>query len=349
MKHYKVWKCVGITSVACAFGAMLLITGKSVINVNSSPVSAGVKTSEEIVSCKVNNEISDSRTVETAADYNSSNDSLVLELHRNDSPVYSMEEVDELITDGIEKCSSSNRPVVSTREYASKLAAEKYNSNSADLKTYIYHMMLNSIDYFNSAEGSMIYALNTPDPINIKFQTDMSEKISYESESQFDSTVNEFFVSDGKIYCVDSKKNKYTETPCACPIDFIVSDNERVITLDDGETMKLNRNDLTNLGTSGNSCLFPQSYATAYLSDFENWKLGKTVKLLERDCIEIEGVSSGNSFKMTVDILTGSLLKYETYDKSGKVSGYIEVLDIEFDKPISVKTFDKALYVRDVE
>lgn len=276
------------------------------------------------------------------------NDSLAasseLEIHINEKPIYTLEEVDALIDEGIIKYERDGKQTVSCDKYVSEIKVCQFDNNSVELKSYIYHMMLNSVDYFNNAEGAMTYALNLSEPVDINFQTDIKKGLSYESESQIGSAICETYASDEIIYTINSRTGKYTETYCAAPIEFIISDNDRIIVLDNGETMKINRNDVTNLGIAGNSCLFPQSYAAAYLCDFDTWTITDTVDVLGRQCVEIEGEDQEQRFSMIVDVYTGIMMKYAVFNESGALTGYTEVSDISIDKKMDVNRFNKELY-----
>jgi len=269
----------------------------------------------------------------------------LLELHINMPPVYTVEQVDALIDNGIDEYKRNQREKISVDNYISKLKEQKYDSNSPELKTYIYHMMLNSVDYYNNAEGSMTYAMNLKSPIDIYFQTDIAKGLSYEKETEFNKPVNEFYVSDKMLYTIDLTTQKYTEQVCASTVEFIISDNERVVMLDNGEKMSISRNDITNLGVSGNSCLFPQSYAMSYLCDFDNWKLGKIVDSLGRKCVEVVGKNQNQYFIMLVDIDTGIMMKHEVYDESDNLTAYVKVNSISIDSDLKVFEFDKNQYI----
>ena len=264
-----------------------------------------------------------------------------LELHINDRTVYTADEVDALIDKGIAEYERYGRAVISNLKYADDIRNGIIDMNSIESKSYIYHQMLNSVDYFNSAEGTMTYALNISSPIDIFFQTDIEKGISYEKESQFGTPINEYYVADKEKRTVDLRTNEYTETYCAEPAEFAISDNDRVVMLDNSQLMNLNRNDITNLGTAGNSCLFPQTYAASYLFDFEKWSITDTVEALGRNSVIIEGVHNSSAFTMTVDLYTGIMLNYKEFDENGAVSGYIEVNEIEIDNDVSVNQIDK--------
>lgn len=265
-----------------------------------------------------------------------------LELHENIPKTCSFDEVDSIVNEGMKRYEIDGRNIISTDDYVSDILNSNYDSDSLELKSYIYHMMLNSIDYFDTAEGKMTYALNMEYPIDLEFQTNIPLKTSYENESQFNKSTAEYYVSDMKIRRIDSQTKEYTEQVCAQRVEFTVGDNDRFILLDNGESVRVSRNDLTNLGVSGNSCLFPQTYAFLYLTDFDKWELSKVVEFLGRKCIEIRG-ENNDEFVMYIDINTGIMLKLERY-KNGVITGYIKVDSISIDNNVEVKQFDSSLY-----
>ena len=267
-----------------------------------------------------------------------------LEIHSNQKPIYTMEDVDRIIDKGIIRQSRVGKEVINTDLYVDNIKNGSMDMNSLEAKSYIYHQMLNSIDYYNDAEGSLTYALNLSSPIEIKFQTNIKQGTSVERESQSDIPVCEFYVSDGIMYSIDLVSKKYTETFCATPVEFTVSDNDRIVLLDNGESMKINRNDLTNLGVSGNSCLFPQSYATTYLSDFDTWSVSELIEMFGRPCVSIEGKDNECSFYGIIDLDTGVMMRFEKFDKNNDSLGYVKVNSISIDNNVVVNKFDKNGY-----
>ena len=66
--------------------------------------------------------------------------------------------------------------------------------------------MLNTIDYYNTAEGSFVY-FSTGTDINVEFSDDILHRTSYERESNDEYGTNmETYVLDGKIYTYDNRQ-----------------------------------------------------------------------------------------------------------------------------------------------
>ncbi|MBR2283421.1 MAG: hypothetical protein IJ874_03235 [Ruminococcus sp.] len=262
-----------------------------------------------------------------------------LELHENTLRVYSEEKSLNLIKDAAERYKDlQDMPVIDTEPYISAILNDK-DYDSLESKSYIYHMMLNSVDYFNTAEGSMIYGLTLGEPIYIDFKCDMTRSMAYERTVQGDT--------EQRIYSDIEKTITLNMQDLSCRTDMnaqrikvIMSDNDRVVMLDNGELLSHLRNDDSQLQLAGNSCVFPQSYAMSRLYDFSQWKIVGTENICGRDCAVISGRYSMD-FTMYTDLRTGIMLKYEEYSEDGSVSGYVETTSISVDQPVEIDTFER--------
>ncbi|MCM1006945.1 MAG: hypothetical protein NC485_03280 [Ruminococcus flavefaciens] len=335
----------GIIASVSAYAIIAGINKKNIVDaVDNSQFSVvpGVSSGSETIENQTESivEVKNEGIVRSSLSYD---DYDVLELHNNTLPVYSMEEVNKIIDEGTELYYNiDGSPLIYTQKYVT--AAKNSAFDSLEAKSYIYHMMLNSVDYFNTAEGSMTYAMNIDYPVYINFQTDIDKQVAYESESQNGKKIMEVFVADGMEYVVDSDNLTYDSSSKGIPIEFCISDNDRVISLDDGETLAVNRNDITNLGISGNSCLFPQSYAMSHLVDFSSWEISGRENILGRECVLINGTYEGNQFKMYVDLNTGILLKYENFNANDELMGYVQADSVFIDENINVNEFNTLNY-----
>ena len=280
-----------------------------------------------------------------------------LELHNPEKRVISWEEQDALMEDGRAKYQEEGGfPIINTKPYIDKFMEpwsdkEAYDMHFAELneleyKSYIYHMMLNSIDYFSSAEGRMTYGLNEGKTV-IHFQTDDASGLSYESTNDADGTpVAEMYHSEAEHidYRVDLRTNQYTAEHTAETWDFVVSDNDRCMILTDGTGLALNRNDPTWLEIGSNSCLFPQDYAMSRLSDFELWRITGVEDKLGIPCAVIEGQRGDRTFRMYTAVSTGFLMRYEEYYADGSLENLIETTSLTVDQDITVQQFDPDKY-----
>ena len=261
-----------------------------------------------------------------------------LELHNNTLTVCSMDEANEMIQNGEDSYKKNGAlRVVDNSNYAKKVLGEMANVsrsgnvNVLESKSYIYHMMLNSVDYFNTARGSMVYSFGNSEPVKTEFMTNIEEQYACEKEYYADGSVGELHVFDGKEYIINEELGINDVCYCGEPSGSNISDNNRVVMLDEGELLRINRKDITNLAVSGNSCLFPQQYAMSKLYDFDNWTITGSEELIGRKCAVIEGAKDGASFKMLVDINYGFMLKYEEFSANGDITSYTETIELEND------------------
>ena len=267
-----------------------------------------------------------------------------LEAHTDQKPVYSMTEADALINKGTREYNRSGRSIIDAKKYAESIIDGRTDLNSLEAKSFVYHQMLNSIDYFTAAEGSYTLKLGEAQPVDIKFQTDMEKGISYEWGRQEGRQEFEHYVEDGVKYSVNGNFKTIRKTYIAQSVEYEISDNDRVVQLDNGENLTVLRDDTTNLDFSGNNCLFPQQYAMTDLFDFERWSVTGITQEFDRPCVTIEAEGDNVHYNYTVDLFTGIMVKYEKHDNSGTLTEYIIVKYLTVDGDIKVKPYDEAEY-----
>lgn len=272
-----------------------------------------------------------------------------LELHEQETPVHTWEEKDALLNEARERYRQNGGPLlIDTGKYIAKYFAPDSEADINDLeaKSYLYHMMLNSIDYFSTAEGEMIHGISGGQ-IRIRFQTDDTVHKSYEYEQSGEGAYETYFSGSDDPFSsfltnVDLTAGTYSRNICSVDNqnDFIMRDNDRRSSLPDGTGLAFNRMDGMNLGISGSCCLFPQSIAMSRLDDFDLWHITGTETVLGRNCAAIEGIHSGNPISLLVDVGTGILIEYEERNADGLQTDYSEVTALTVDEPVSVREFD---------
>lgn len=263
-----------------------------------------------------------------------------LESHNNTLAVLSMDEANEMIQNAKANYSENDILYISEKEKYIKSIMSGEDINSAENKSYIYHMMLNSTDYFNTAEGVVEYSLNDSETATAEFVTNISEQYAYEKEYLSDGSIDELYVYDGKGFKKNAECGIYETFICSESGDFNISDNNRVIMLDEGSILNINRKDTTNLAVSGNLCLFPQQFAMSKMYDFDKWNITEYTEKLGRNCVIIEGAAENSYFKMTVDIDYGFMIDYEELSENGDIISYSETLDLKNDIVVEKKTVE---------
>ncbi|MDE7364335.1 MAG: hypothetical protein K2N27_05545 [Ruminococcus sp.] len=254
-----------------------------------------------------------------------------LELHEDSKRVYdTFDEVHEIIQKAQQEYETNGAWLIDREKYMPYFSDSEM-INSLESKSYIYHMMLNSVDYFNTAKGTMIY-----EGMGIEFQTNIAEKYAYEKENNCYS----YYYYDEKLYHVSDDNRTYYISFGGQKSGFSMSNNDRLVTAsDDGYDVAIQRHDMTNLVIAGNSCLLPQSMAMSRLSMFDAWDIVSTENILGFDCAVIEGTHADNSFRMWIDIAHGILMKYAENDEVK-----IETTSLELDGEVEKKVFDATGY-----
>lgn len=223
-----------------------------------------------------------------------------------------------------------------------------------DPKTEIYCKMLNTVDYFNSAEVTLETSMFGGGNATIYCNTNIDAGEAYEAVWQNGNIIQEIYSFDDTIIDVKhtqkSVLNEYFPTYKRTDAPYIPLE-KRIIVQEDGIPGYLYRKDLTHCSLSS-FCLYPQGITFSYLMDFDRWEIvDSNVKYLSRNCIEISGEPTpysgekhnNDSFKMLVDGETGILLKFEGF-KSGRVSNYINVIEFSFGEYPSIKKYDVNEY-----
>lgn len=245
----------------------------------------------------------------------------------------------------------SKPAVIQTRIYLDKYFSADSNADYNDLeaKSYLYHMMLNSVDYYRTAEGTMLFSafdvFDVENCIVSQFQLDIPQALAYCKQTEQNSPTTELYIADGRLTTayVDTKTCRVDVIPVQQ--DYIVSDNDRAWMTENGESSVILRPIM--LTTLCDYCLFPQNQAIAVLNDFEQWQVIGMEERIGRLCAVITGNYLDGSFKMNTDVETGIMISYETFDADGTRNGYAELSALTVNQDIEVKRFDPTGYTHD--
>lgn len=244
-------------------------------------------------------------------------------------------------------------------------------------KNDIYHMMLNSIDYYDKVSGTIYFPTGDINLVNsVQFQSVLSETTAYSHYSQVyaDNISNysmesisseaeeiENLIYDEEEYCNADEsvsmnlieKSYTTKVGDAISLDCVceIPDNERITIAEDGEPCYNYRTNPTNV-PEASICIFPQEMAFGFLADQELWDIDGIEEIDGNKGYHIIGTTTkeyGNkinvsSFEFVVDTDTGVLLKYVGYDSNGEISDYMYTENIKFeDNANSVKSYSQTL------
>lgn len=229
----------------------------------------------------------------------------------------------------------------------------------ADPKTNIYNKMLNTIDFFNTAELSVDIHMGEGQYQKVDYYTDIDALTAYQAVYEDGKLFSETFCSPNSEFLtlVDNRRKTYdqyylkvyerSDTPYIPLEERIIYDE----LTGDGLPIYTYRRNITNC-TLASYSLFPEGLTYSYLADFDLWEIAdNNFEYLDRKCIKITGTPkpysgekhNNDSFVMIVDEQTGILLKFEGY-KNGELSSYITATKCIIDGKPNIKNFNLADY-----
>lgn len=263
----------------------------------------------------------------------------------------------EPVIENKETISSSVDSEVNKTEAVRKLETAP-ECNTADKDT-VFHIMLNSIDYFDKVSGTMKFSSDNVNVVNVvEFQSVISKAESYSRFTQC-SANNMTELSAGSlktpefeniVYCKDGKKiDIYPNSKTYCceenaliTLDDAVpiKDEERISVAEDGMPVYNYRNNPTNVVMSS-MCLFPQEITIGFLEDRDLWEIEGVKEFSGLNCYVIHGKTSEDygaklnvsEFEFLVDVNTGVLVRYEGFDANGNLSDFMYTENLKFGDP----------------
>lgn len=251
-----------------------------------------------------------------------------------------------------------------------RVLAKPVAYDTAD-KDDVFHMMLNSIDYYDKVSGTMMFSSDDPDIVNVvSFQSVLSQSLAYSDFSQCSlngaSEISAENLSAPEFetitFCENDKKINASAVDKTISCDYgsvfhlenvcAIDDEERMSVADDGQPEYFYRCNPTNVEMSS-MCLFPQEIAFGFLGNQELWDIVDTVTYEDKLCYLIQGETASDygsklnvaKFEFLVDANTGVLVKYEGFDANGELSDFMYTENLQFeDKAEPVQKFDKDLF-----
>lgn len=260
--------------------------------------------------------------------------------------------------------SANAEPAETSAEYVTESVETTENTDTTSEienqvidKEYILNHMLNSIDFFETAEGAFTTyntGYNTETEFNVSFAVNYSDNISerfaFEKYSNADGSysgeyfrMNRFTYSDtnGDVYY------NYSEIE----INDYIPASERMDNTKPGMDAWIYRDDMTERITNyGKECFMYQELAFSKLYDTSLWEITGEINMLGYNGIMIEGnTESGNKFAIVVEKNTGIILDYEEFT-GGALTSYIHVNNLSIDNGLSVNQTElKELYSRKIQ
>lgn len=225
------------------------------------------------------------------------------------------------------------------------------HENSPDLsKKEILYRMLNTNDYFKTAQGSYVY--RNPyikQKIFYKLSMEKGDIGGYENavNEQANSSVTTI-VNSNKLLVLHEEQKEYE-------LANISSLNGDSISLEEVYEKDANGSSITNYRARppiGKDSLFPFEIAANYLKDESQWEIEQQEeKYLDEKVIVIRGnLSASNSekyqsasFKFWVHKASGILMKMETYSAEGNIVDSLKTQEFILDKSIPSSEFQLSI------
>ena len=276
----------------------------------------------------------------------------------------SEEEAEELVNQHMIECKFDERYGVDVEHYVEQLRNSD-DLNTLENKSYIYHMMLNSIDYYSTVQGS-----GTSHGKKFEFKADLVNHKMYSKqidESDYGTIFREEYFLDEFLYelssnnssgGVSSYKKKFLYNYYEDYGECYSEDNYRRVYLTYPESEYIDDSDYCSFGDrkyqfyalAESTLIYPDIYALDKLWDFDSWKINLIEEYNGRECALISGTHKDVMFKMYIDIQTGIMMYYfEDIPAFGGITMNIDKLEVDSPCEITLPDLDGCLYLKDVE
>ena len=211
-------------------------------------------------------------------------------------------------------------------------------------KTYVLDHMLNSIDYFDTADGEFVTNLfETAQETDVIFSVNVSDSNNFAYEKcTSDEISTETFFADGVINDYDNINKIHSASSTGISNSLSMPASARISKNEAGENVYYYRDNKMNLGCTS-QCLMSQELTFGCLADESLWEISGEEKYLGYDCLVIDGTAAENygnklgmeKFKFLVEKNTGIVMNFEGYDSEGNIAIYSTVKNISIDDEMS--------------
>lgn len=245
---------------------------------------------------------------------------------------------------------------VNTEKYAQQIwNAEGYEElNTLENKSYIYHIMINSYRYFDTAD--VIYTTDIEHSegtaeSSVHCMADTRNK-RYYLESEF-SDVDDYYDHvklysyDGIWINADETKKTYFEDGYSEPdYDLNYIPDNYIYTGYYGVDGNIYYNSYGNIVFAGKcqDCLFNTSESDMF--DFENWYIDGTADILGRQCVAVKIEREGYSCHKYIDLRNGIIMQSTEVDENDPHTRTMTVKSIKIDMPFEYPYFDPTGYTK---
>ena len=252
---------------------------------------------------------------------------------------------------------------VDVEKYSDRIlkASDNDELNTLENKSYIFHLMLNSSRYFDTAE--LTYTYNGHDDKESWSKTEHCLADNRDRYIYVDYTFDEGTDHDNRTICMydgtwinadnNSKTYFVSEDDASFSMNMYIPDNLRYFChYDEGAINLYAAETDVVFGQLGMDCLYPTTnYMQEYrsMNDFDTWRIDRTEELLGRQCAVIKIDYEYYIAEKHVDLKTGIVLKSADNQVEYNKISEINVTSIEIDKPLDYIYFDRTGYTDTTE
>lgn len=245
---------------------------------------------------------------------------------------------------------------VDTGKYAQQIieASSFDELNTLENKSFVYHMFMNSYRYFDTADVSYTYDVESNEsPYYSKNRCIADNKgkyfyLDYEYEKGSDHEMTTFYMYNNKWINADNMKKVYSECE-ADEVDYehrYIPDNDLFIRYYDenGNILYMDSLSTVVMGGKCSDCLY---HDTDVLYDFEKWHIEDVENILGRECVSVTMQDGAYSEHMCIDLYTGIVMSLtRTFADTNEIHT-MKVASIKTGQPIDYIYFNADGYVNE--
>ncbi len=243
---------------------------------------------------------------------------------------------------------------VDTEKYAQQIwnAGGFDELNTLENKSFIYHMMWNSYNYFDSAD--ITYNIRGEHGSNVWSDEEHSFADNrgkyYRIESEIDNNLEHglgtTYLYDGISTSVNENEKTYYEWYYEFfdYLDRYMPDQYRWIKVYDEETGEPVQQNTYHVNVENVYILYP---GAGDFYEFDKWYIEGVEEILGRQCAAISYTEGDYSLEMLIDMRTGIVMRYtKDFADIGQIDT-MKVTSLVLNEPVEHKYFDKTGYTKE--
>ena len=272
------------------------------------------------------------------------------ELQLHELKIFDSESEANAYVDAVREKYLNERPKfrkVDTEKYSQQILNAKDSSeyNTLENKSYLYHMMLNSKFYIDTAEGKAESYLGTYefciDNPGRKYYSYSDEKNGYDGNR----TNNRYkLYTDNNMTGYTDLNNGKSETDkldeeVMLWYEANIPDNDMVVAYKNENGLNYVPGPYSYPPIRFDYILMPGFFSDSSLCDFSTWSIENTAVLFGRQCARVVMSTADGTASIYVDLSTGMTMKYYI-ERSGDDDEYVNITELTVNEPVNVPEYD---------